>query len=169
MGGLDRSGYAVAMTRARCRLLWPGGEASAAYLGRHRWTVVAGDSQRVVANTRAAAESLVELLDQARAPRARRLVPGVAPIALSRDDAGWTIRHGAVDWRRADDDEVCRWLEKTLGRNAYACARDDIAPWVRILNAGFDSPHLKFQYLLFAAAVAIWLVSVYRRRRRPVT
>lgn len=44
---------------------------------------------------------------------------------------------------------------------------DDIAPWVRILNAGFDSPQLQFQYLLFAGAVAIWLVSVYRRRRRP--
>ncbi|WP_058826328.1 metal-dependent hydrolase [Haloferax sp. Q22] len=46
---------------------------------------------------------------------------------------------------------------------------DDIAPWIRILNAGFDSPHLQFQYLLFVGAAAIWLVSVYRRRRRPVT
>lgn len=42
---------------------------------------------------------------------------------------------------------------------------DDISPWVRLLNAGFESPQMQFQYALFAVAVGIWLTSVYRQRQ----
>ncbi|KTG08741.1 metal-dependent hydrolase [Haloferax profundi] len=43
---------------------------------------------------------------------------------------------------------------------------DDIAPWVRLFNAGFDSPQMQFQYLLVVIAIVIWARSVYVKRTR---